>query len=80
MTLEADTEALLRKRMRDHGVSFKQAVNDAIREGLASTQGRKRFRTISADLGLPTVNLDRALGLAGDLEDEELVRSMRAGK
>ena len=80
VTLDADTEALTRKRMREHGVSFKQALNDAIREGLAPTSRKKRFRTTTADLGLPAVNLDRALQLAAELEDEELVRRMRAGK
>jgi hypothetical protein len=80
VTLDADTEALIRRRMQDHGVSFKRALNDAIREGLAPKQRQKRFRTATADLGLPAVSLDRALQLAGDLEDEELVRRMRAGK
>ena len=32
------------------------------------------------DMGVPAVNLDRALALAAELEDEELVRRMRAGK
>ncbi len=81
MTLDADTEALLRKRMRERGVSFKQALNDAIREGLGREPGVvRRFHTEPADLGLPSVNLDRALALAGDLEEEELVRRSRAGK
>ncbi len=67
--------------MRERGVSFKQALNDAIREGLAPQTGvGDRFRTETADLGLPAVNLDRALALAGELEDEELVRRSRAGK
>jgi hypothetical protein len=81
VTLDADTEALLRKRMRERGVSFKQALNDAIREGLAP-QGNVAhpFHTETADLGLPAINLDRALALAGELEDEELVRRSRAGK
>jgi hypothetical protein len=57
-------------------------LNDAIREGLAprTETARSPFRTETADLGLPTVNLDRALALAGELEDEELLRRMRAGK
>lgn len=82
MTLDPDTEALIRKRMRERGVSFKQALNDAVREGLAGQTGvpAGRFQTETADLGLPTVNLDRALALLGELEDEELVRRMRAGK
>lgn len=79
VTLDPDTEALVRKRMRVQGVSFKQALNDAIRSG-AVDRPRSTFRTATADLGLPTVNLDRALALAGELEDEELVRKSRAGK
>ena len=67
--------------MRERGVSFKRALNDAIREGLAPEPGAAAaFRTETADLGLPAVNLDRTLALAGELEDEELVRRSRAGK
>jgi hypothetical protein len=81
VTLDADTEALLRQRMATEGVSFKQALNDAVRDGLAPRRvGGAPFRTETADLGLPAVNLDRALILAGELEDEELVRKMRSGK
>lgn len=81
ITLEPDTAALVRRRMRERGVSFKQAVNDAIREGLGSgEQSATPFRTRTADLGVPSVNLDRALQLAADLEDEELVRKQRIGK
>ena len=81
VTLDPDTEVLLRKRMRERGVSFKQALNDAIRESLAPRIGVARpFHTETADLGLPSVNLDRALALAAELEDEELVRRSRAGK
>ncbi|MGH9280405.1 MAG: antitoxin [Acidimicrobiales bacterium] len=80
VTLDPDTEALIRKRMQVQGVSFKQAINDAIREGLASPTRRARFRTRTADLGLPVVALDRALQLAAELEDEEIIRRMRSGK
>ncbi len=80
ITLDADTEALIRRRMKERGVSFKEAVNDAIREGAAKRVGRGRFRTEAADMGLPTVNLDQALRLAAELEGEETLRKMRAGK
>ena len=30
LTLDADTEQLVRRRMRERGISFKQAVNDAL--------------------------------------------------
>ena len=80
ITLDADTEALVRKRMRERGISFKQALNEAVRAGLTATPEASTFRTPTANLGLPAVNLDRALQLAAELEDEELVRKMRAGK
>ena len=78
VTLDADTEALIRQRMKVRRVSFKQALNEAIRAGLTSpAAGEREFHTSVASLGVPTVNLDRALQLVGDLEDEELIRRMR---
>jgi hypothetical protein len=80
VTLDPDTEQLVRRRMDERGVSFKQALNDALREALSSRAGRGPFRTPAHDLGSPAVNLDRALLVAGEIEDEELVRNQRAGK
>jgi hypothetical protein len=80
VTLDSDVEALLRKRMRERGISFKQALNEAVRRGLGGAAVPRHFRTPTAKLGVPAVNLDRALQLAGELEDEELVRKMRLGK
>lgn len=83
VTLEPDTVALLTKRMQQRGVSFKEAVNEAIRAGLTETgtdRPREPFRTRTAALGVPAINLDRAVGVAGDLEDEEIVRKARLGK
>lgn len=80
ITLDPDALALVRRRMRDEGVSFKQAVNDAIRTGLGARGRDERFRTRTAVMGTPSVNLDRALQLAAELEDEEIVRKMRLGK
>jgi hypothetical protein len=79
VTLDPDTEQLVRERMTERGVSFKRALNDAIREGAAKSPPKRTFATRTASLGTPAVSLDRALSLAGDLEDEELVRRMRKG-
>ena len=38
------------------------------------------FGTATAALGTPAVNLEHALRVAGDIDDEELLRKMRAGK
>lgn len=81
VTLDADTEALVRRDMRERGVPFKVALNDAIRAGLAQPAAAGRtFRTEVADLGVPTVNLDRALQLAAELEDDEALRRMQVAK
>ena len=79
VTLDPDTAALIEQRMRERGVTFKQALNDAIRAGAMPTPTTP-FRTETADLGTPSVNLDRALQVAADLEDDELIRRMRVGK
>jgi hypothetical protein len=78
VTLDPDTAALVQRRMREQGITFKQALNDAVRAG--ADPRRERFETATADLGTPAVNLDRALQLAGELDDEELIRKMRMGK
>jgi type II secretory pathway component PulF len=77
VTLDPDTEQLIRRRMRERGMTFKEALNDAIRSGVRETG--QEFRTQTASMGRSAVNLDRALQIVGDLEDDELVRKMRAG-
>lgn len=78
VTLDDDVAAIVRRRMAERGISFKQALNEMIRACVAPTG--PAIRTPTAALGVPTVNLDRALSLAGELEDEELVRKLRLGK
>lgn len=78
ITLDDDTAQLVRKRMRERGISFKEAVNDAIRAG-AVGGGRSPFRTATASMGESAVNLDRALQLAAELEDDELIRKQQMG-
>jgi len=79
VTLDSDAEQLLRQRMSEAGVSFKRALNDAVRAGLGRRAAGAPFRTQVASLGVSAVNLDRALQIVGDLEDDDLVRKMRAG-
>jgi hypothetical protein len=78
VTLDPDTEQLIRRLMAERGVSFKQALNDAIRAG-AAPRTRQSFRTATRSMGVPTISLDRALRLASDLEDEARLRRMRTG-
>ncbi len=78
ITLEPDTDALVRRLMRERGLSFKQAVNEAIRAGSPAAVRRRAFRTPTFDMGRPAVPVEHALRLAGELEDEELVRKLAA--
>lgn len=78
VTLEPDTEAIIRRAMRERGLTFKEAVNEAIRAGAATPGRRRAFRTPTFDMGRPAVPLDKALRLAGELEDEELLRELAA--
>ena len=76
VTIDPDVEALLRKAMRERGLSFKEALNGAIRSGLAPASGRapRKYRLKTYRMGFrPEVPLDKALGLAAALEDEEIV-------
>jgi hypothetical protein len=78
VTLDDDVEHLIRRRMAERQLSFKQALNEAIREG-STGRAAAQFNTRTADLGVPSVNLDRALQIAAALEDEELIRRQRRG-
>lgn len=78
VTLDPDVEALVKRLMRERRISFKEAVNTAIRAGAAGS--RKPYRTPTFDMGEPLVDLTKALELAGDLEDEELLRRLAARK
>ena len=80
ITLDDDTAALLGEQVRRRGISFKEAVNDAVRQALAPSTQEVPYEVPVYDMGQPTVSLDRALALAGDLEDEELLRKARMRK
>lgn len=80
ITLDADVEALVRKVMAERGLTFKEAVNMAIRAGLTAKGERTAFRTPTFDMGEPAVPLDHALRLAEDLEDDELRRKVSTGR
>lgn len=81
VTLDPDVEDLLRRAMRERGITFKQAINDAIRRSAPQPSSRRRpqadFPTF--DMGEPLVDLTHALRLAGELEDAERARTYAEG-
>jgi hypothetical protein len=80
MTLDPDVEELIRREMHQRRTSFKQVVNDGLRRALRDPGTPRRVATPSFDLGLPRTDLNRALALAGALEDEERLHRMAAGR
>jgi hypothetical protein len=78
ITLDPDTRNLVERAMRERGVSFKEAVNEAIRAGLGSP-GAASY-TSPRDLGQPALDLTKALALASELEDGALVRRVTEGR
>lgn len=79
VTLDADTEAAVRRLMAQRGVSFKRALNDAIRAGAMAGSDARGSYTRARNLGAPTVDITHALRIAADAEDEELIERMRRG-
>lgn len=78
VTLDPDVEAKLRAVMRERGVSFNVALNTAIRAGLEKTRASsKRYKLKTYRMGLRSgIDLTKALTIAGDLEDEEIIRKL----
>jgi hypothetical protein len=64
--------------------SFKQVVNETLREGLSARGEHKSkgYKVKPAALGgvSPGVNLDKALALADAIEDQELASKMQLRK
>lgn len=79
ITLESEAEALVHRAMRERNASFKQVVNDAIVAALTPI-GEVDIELPSHSYGASSVDYDKALQLAGQLEDDELLRKMSMGK
>lgn len=75
VTLEPDVERLLREAMHREGVSFKAALNDAVRRGLAARPARRRRVEVPVHHGgpAPGVDPDRLNQLVDELEDEAIL-------
>jgi hypothetical protein len=77
ITLDPDVRRLLQSDMRERGISFKQALNDAVRNSKkpSRTKSRRRFTQVTFALG-PEQHFrwDKALAAADAMEDEELIR------
>ncbi|MCZ2147046.1 MAG: hypothetical protein LC126_04655 [Bryobacterales bacterium] len=82
VTLEPDVQALIRAAMRERGISFKEALNSAVRAGLTPGKPKRRhFVQKSYSLGGDQAfRWDKALEAASAMEDEELGRKIAVRK
>jgi hypothetical protein len=83
VTLDPDVRSILEDAMRARGVPFKQALNDAIRTGLAPVRTRHKRRFVQKTFSLGAeqhFRWDKALAASDAIEDEELMRKLAMGK
>jgi hypothetical protein len=77
--LDPDVEALLKQQARDRNPDFDRVLNDAVRAGLSSQApaASRRFVRPTYHLGSNRLDLRKALALATELEDKEIVRKQK---
>lgn len=84
VTIDPDVEAMLQRLMKTKHLSFKEALNSALRAGLLAGLGTRPAAPVKIPVfqmkQRPGLNLDKAVQLAGELEDEELLRKMAVRK
>lgn len=82
VTIDPDVEALLRKTIRERGEPFKQVLNNAVRAGLRGDKPApvRKFKQRTFHMGGALVDLTKANALAAELEDQEILRKLRAGR
>ena len=81
VTLNPEAESVIRRLMDERQLSFKEAINTAILQGPGVHSHETPPRTTrSARMGKPRVSVEKALQLAGALEDEAIAEKMKLGK
>jgi hypothetical protein len=83
VTLDPDVERLIRSAMRERGVSFKEALNEAVRTGLLREKHRRTRKFVQKSFPMGEgldFRWDKALAIAEAIEDEELSRKLSLRK
>lgn len=83
VTLDPDVERVLQTAMRERGVPFKQALNDAIRAGLMRENSHRKRRFVQKTYSLGSeqhFRWDKALAASEAIEDEESSRRLTLRK
>lgn len=83
VTLDPDVERSIRDVMRERGISFKEALNEAARIGLRGKEQKRSRKFIQKTFRMGEVQefrWDKALAVADAIEDEELNRKFAVRK
>lgn len=78
VTLDPDVETLIKVAMKEKGLTFKQALNEAVRAGAAARPAPGVPWTTYC-MGEPLVDVTKALRLVGELDDQELASRLARG-
>ena len=84
LTLDDDVAAKLDGVAHKKKLPFKRVVNEALRAGLTQMEHPcqpKRYKLKTFKMGFsPAYNWDKALSIAAEIEDEEILRKMSLRK
>jgi hypothetical protein len=81
--IDDDLMRELKERAQCEAVSLTGLINRLIRRGLESRgkpKPRKRFRQQTHSMGVPKIDVTKALAFAAALEDEEIIDKLARGK
>ena len=85
-TIRIDDDLFLELKEQAHrqNISLSKLLNQALRAGIKAANQlnsqRGYYKEKTYKMGIPRANLDKALMLAADLKDEEIIRKMMLRK
>ena len=81
VTLDEDVAQQIRQRMRERRAGFKEVLNELLRRGLQSPEGREPYSAPTFRMEVRSeVDLTKALSLASAMEDEEILHELERAK
>jgi hypothetical protein len=84
LRIDDDLHSALKERALREEISLGDLINRLIRIALATSAdaepSQRRYHQETHHMGLPLVYLTKALSLAGQLEDEEIIKKVRGLK
>jgi hypothetical protein len=82
LTIEDSISRKLREIASRSGKTYKEVVNETLRQGLSAPSAKRRYRLKASSLGKvhPEYDLVKSLQLADKLEDDEIIRKLNLRK